>query len=134
MKKKSLVFLIVILMASSAFLFASLTNKRVKLDPNAVEFQSLSEDEAQRDDYTVKLQPGPGGTFYFEIRKKGKIIYIQRNNPFYISPEGFLSRPDAFNVAWWIVDKFKSTARFPLSSVFNESLERELSIHRRHNH
>lgn len=134
MKKRSFVFLIIILLTSTAFLFASLTTKRVELDPSKETFQSKSDDEAQKGEYIVRLMPGPASTYGFEIIKRGKAIYLQRGNPFYITPEGFLNRSDAFTVGWWVVDKFKTTGRFPMHSDFNEILERELSIARRHNH
>lgn len=94
--------------------------------------EMLSDNEARKGEYTVRMLPCPGNTFGFDIRRGNVIIYLQQSNPFYPTPEGFISPNEAFNVAWWVVEKFK-TGKHPVVTDFNEGLEKELNFQRRHN-
>ena len=128
MKKGSIIFLASVVLASSVFIFASLSPQRSRLETNEEEFESISDTEARRGEYTVKLLTQPQTTYGFEIRKKDKVICLQLENPFTHTPGGFLYSNDAFNVGWWVVEQFKKTGRLPLDTAFNEGLERELNI------
>jgi hypothetical protein len=142
MKKKSAFVLVIALFLASALLFAAFVpetfNYKVLVADQGKEnkipdedLQVLSDHEFKKGDYTVRLFPGPGNTLGFDIRKGSQVIYLQQNNPFYPTPEGFISENDALNLAWWVVDKHKTTGKRPRPADFNETLEKELNIKRR---
>jgi hypothetical protein len=128
MKKKLVFLLVIIVLTSMVFLFPGLSNNRNKLGSRPEDFVSLSDSEARRGEYTVRLIQTSQNTYGFDIRKDNTVIYLQMSNPFYATPEGFISPNDAFNVGWWIVDKIREVGRPPLSTDFNEALAKELNI------
>ena len=133
MKKKSVIFLTMALLASTIFLFAALSPHRSKLKTDEEKFESISGTEARRGEYTVRLIQASENTYGFDVRKGNTVVFLQLNNPFYPTPEGFISPNDAFNVGWWVVEEFKTTGTPPLAAAFNEILEKELNVQRRRN-
>jgi len=145
MKKKSAIILIFILLAATALLYTALLPKSYyrivnnkwnafhsKNDTSSENnLQIISDHEFKKGDYTVRLLFKPDNTWGFDIRKGNQVIHLQHANPFNITPDGFISQNDALNVAWWMVEKFKTTGKAPIPTEFNEILEKELNIQRR---
>jgi len=132
MKKRSIIFLLIVLLASCAALYAKLAPRlRTPLTTTIAEIKTeASRTEARKGDYIVKLISSPMNTYGFEIRKKDKVVYLQLNNPFSHSPEGFVYSNDAINVGLWVIDQLEKTGRFPMPTDFNEALEKELNVKR----
>src|SRR5688572_91221 len=88
MKKRSIIFLLIVLLASCAALYASLAPRlRKPLTTTITEIRTeASRTEARKGDYVVKLISNPRSTYSFEIKKKDKVVYLQLENPFSHSP------------------------------------------------
>lgn len=69
--------------------------------------------EKKVDGFVIFIRPAPGPTFLFDILKNGQVMYRQTNNPFTLQPEGFEKKEDAFKVAEWLVNEYKTTQHFP---------------------
>lgn len=136
MKKKSILSLIIVLLVSTILMFGALSNPRKNSTSMpgrkiiSEVFKQVSKDEARTGDYTIKVVTKPTNTYGFEIRKNDKVIYLQMDNPFSHTPEGFVYSADAFNVGWWVANYIEKEGRFPPHTAFNETLEKELNVKR----
>ena len=136
MKRKSILFVIIVLLASTIVLYAALSDRAKNLTSMPERktisevFQQVSNEEAKAGNYSIKVITKPANTYGFEIRKFDKVIYLQMDNPFSHTPEGFVYSADAFNVGWWVANYIEKEGRFPPHSAFNEILEKELNVKR----
>lgn len=138
MKKKLTVRLVLMFMLTALIVFASLYEfgYSVNSTKDLQKQESLSQAsgfEARRGEYTVRLIPQLQNTFGFDIRKGNTVIYLQQTNPFFQTPEGFINPNDALNVAWWVVEKIKSSGQPPEQNDFNSGLEQELNLQHAYN-
>jgi hypothetical protein len=74
-----------------------------------------AKDKREINGYTVHLVPMPNNTFGFDIIKGQKPVYVQLNNPFSHSRQGFKDKDQAFAVAGWVINEDNKNGRPPAS-------------------
>jgi hypothetical protein len=61
--------------------------------------------------YVITIQQAIAGTYGYDIRKEGQLLFSQRKNPFNNSLIGLKSKDDVFKIARWQIDRVGTDSR-----------------------
>ena len=71
-------------------------------------------DQQKSGDFVIRILPARGGTYGYDIYKRGMPVIRQSRNPFTLSPVGLASKGDAYKLAkWQILQLEKNHGLFP---------------------